>query len=151
MPAAPSDSKGARAKILRAEFPHRIDIATRWSDFDMLRHLNNVQYYRYFEFIVIDYLTRGGSNLLADRIIPLVVESGCNFIRPILPADSITAGLRAGDIGNSSVRYEIALFETQHAAAAARGYFTHVYFDRETKKTAPIPAAVRAHINPIAA
>ena len=40
----------------RKDFPYLIEIPTRWSDNDMLGHVNNVLYYRYFEAIVVRFL-----------------------------------------------------------------------------------------------
>lgn len=127
----------------RAAYPYLLEITTRWSDFDMLRHLNNVQYYRYFESVVLSYLGKIGSDLLRDPVIPFAVESNCKFLRPITPAAAIDAALRAARIGNSSVQYEIALFEKTQTTPSALGRFAHVYLHRETEKVTAVPDEVR--------
>jgi acyl-CoA thioester hydrolase len=56
----------------------------------------------------------------------------------------ITAGLRCGRAGNTSVRYEIAIFRNDEDAASAEGHFVHVYVDRATqKRTTPLPDLLR--------
>lgn len=128
----------------REHFPYQLEIATRWSDFDMLMHMNNVQYYRFFECIILHYLASIGADLLSDPIIPFAVETSCNFKRPILPhTTAIEAELRVARIGNSSVQYEINLFEKQHATPSASGKFVHVYIDRSTQKPTAIPEWIR--------
>ncbi len=134
----------------RAHFPHQLQIATRWSDFDMLRHLNNVQYYRFFETVILHYLTSIGADLLRDPIIPFAVETSCNFKHPI-PADTVAieAALRITRLGNSSVQYEIGLFEKQRIPPSALGKFVHVYIDRTTEKPTAIPPALRSGLEKI--
>ncbi|HTH17391.1 MAG TPA: hypothetical protein VL974_12110, partial [Magnetospirillum sp.] len=39
----------SRAPIVRNEFRFTCPIQTRWSDNDMFGHVNNVEYYRFFE------------------------------------------------------------------------------------------------------
>jgi acyl-CoA thioester hydrolase len=52
--------------------------------------------------------------------------------------------MRVAHLGNSSVRYEIALFGEGRDTAAAQGHFVHVYVDRETRRPAALPQAWRA-------
>ncbi|MDA8014119.1 MAG: thioesterase family protein [Gammaproteobacteria bacterium] len=134
----------------RADYRYTLEIATRWSDFDMMMHLNNVQYYRYFETVVLSYLARIGSDLLRDPVIPFAVESNCKFLRPIAPAPAIDAALRIARIGNSSVQYEIGLFEKEQETPSALGRFVHVYIVRETEKNTAIPASIRGGLEKIA-
>lgn len=55
---------------------------------------------------------------------------------------AVSAGMRVGRLGSTSVRYEIALFQEGDAVAAAEGHFVHVYVDRATRP-APIPERMR--------
>lgn len=60
-------------------------------------------------------------------------------------------GLRVAKLGTSSVRYEIGLFAAGEAAPAAQGHFVHVYVDRGTRRPVPLPDALRAALEPLAA
>ena len=51
--------------------------------------------------------------------------------------------MRVAHVGNSSVRYEIALFGEGRAQAAAQGHFVHVYVDRATRRPTTLPEAWR--------
>jgi acyl-CoA thioester hydrolase len=42
------------------------------------------------------------------------------------------------------VRYELALFRNDDALPSAAGHFVHVYVDRRSNKSVPIPEQVRA-------
>jgi len=52
--------------------------------------------------------------------------------------DNVTAVLRVAELGNSSVRYGVALCRNDEDSAAAEGYFTHVYVSRESHRPSPI-------------
>jgi acyl-CoA thioester hydrolase len=129
----------------RADFPHFLSIATRWMDNDAYQHVNNVVYYSYFDTAVNQFLiARGALDLHADRVVGLVVDSGCSYFSSISFPDQVHVGLRVAKLGNSSVRYQLALFRNDETSAAAAGHFVHVYVDRDTNRPVPIPDAVRA-------
>jgi len=63
----------------------------------------------------------------------------------------ITAGLRVGRLGTSSVRYELALFAADESTPAATGYFVHVFVDREARRPQPLSEPLRAALRRIVA
>ena len=65
-------------------------------------------------------------------------------MRPVAFPDGLEVGLRVGTLGRSSVRYELAIFKEGEPYAAAAGYFVHVFVERATQQSAPIPPGVRA-------
>jgi acyl-CoA thioester hydrolase len=134
----------------RARFAHFLEIPTRWSDNDPYGHVNNATYYSYFDTVVNRYLLdRGVLEIGSSAAIGIVVETGCRFHRPLAFPEAVEAGLRVARIGNSSVRYELGLFSHGHEAAAATGHFVHVYVDRQTRRPVPVPAGVRAVLEPL--
>ena len=119
----------------RHAYKHFLPIATRWMDNDVYGHVNNVVYYSYFNTVVNAYLiAQGVLDIKGGALIGLVVETGCNYFAPIAFPEKIEAGLRVARIGNSSVRYEVALFREGVDDAVAQGHFVHVYVDRVTLK-----------------
>ena len=42
------------------DYPHWDTITTRWMDNDMYGHVNNVQYYSFFDTVVTSWLVREG-------------------------------------------------------------------------------------------
>lgn len=129
------------------DFPFHTEIETRWGDNDMLGHLNNVVYNRMIETVVVRF-TMGPLAIDWKRAqaYPLVVESLCRFHRPLAFPETVTAGLRAGRMGGSSVVYEIGLFGEGAAVPASTGHFVHVFIDRDTHRAVPIPDAIRERI-----
>lgn len=128
-----------------AGFAFRTPIQTRWSDNDMFGHVNNVEYYRFFEIVVVDFL-RGpcAVPILTAPFQTLAVESQCRFHRPLSWPGAITGALGIDHVGNSSVRYRLGLFDADSpdALAAAEGHWVHVFVDRASGRPTPIPAAL---------
>jgi acyl-CoA thioester hydrolase len=127
-----------------ADYPHRRAIPTRWKDNDVYGHVNNVEYYSYFDTVINAWLVaEGGLDIHGGDVIGLCVESHCEFHAPLAFPDTVEAALRVGHLGRSSVRYEIGLFREGEGEPAATGWFVHVFVDRETRRAVAIPPAMR--------
>lgn len=127
----------------RDDYPHLRAIPTRWYDNDVYGHVNNVQYYAFFDTVINAWLIeQGGLDIQAGETIGLCAESHCRFLAPVAFPEPVEAGLRVGHLGNSSVRYEIGLFDGQ-GAPLAEGWFVHVFVDRKSRRPAAVPDDVR--------
>ena len=134
----------------RADYRHFLAIPTRWMDNDSYGHINNVVFYSYFDTVVNEHLVRAaGLDIREGREVGLVVETGCRFHRPLSFPTPIDAGMRVTRLGNSSVRYEIALFASGDDESVASGHFVHVWVDRASRRPTPVPDAVRAVLAPL--
>ena len=128
----------------RADYREFLTITTRWMDNDIYGHINNVQYYSYFDTAVNRYLIeRDVLDIHGGEVVGLVVETGCNFYHSAAFPQDIEAGIRVAHLGNSSVRYEVGLFVAGGEQPIARGHFVHVYVDRASQRPVPIPDALR--------
>ncbi len=129
----------------RADYRFFAAIPTRWSDNDMFGHVNNVEYYRFFE-AVITALYHGPArlDLHASPVIPFAAETGCRFRFPLSFPETVEGGLVVEHVGTSSIRFGIGLFRQTVEQAAAHGHWVHVFVDRATQKSAPIPDDLRA-------
>lgn len=128
----------------RASYRHFLSITTRWMDNDVYGHVNNVNYYSFFDTAVNRWLIdRGLLDPHQGREIALVVETQCRYARPLSFPDRVDAGLRVAHVGRTSIRYELGLFRDEEDSPAAAGHFIHVYVDRDSRQPIPIPAAVR--------
>ena len=126
--------------LTAADFAHFSDITTRWIDNDVYGHINNVVYYEFFDTVVNGYLiAQGALDIANGAVIGLVVETHCNYFRPVAFPDRLRAGLRVAKLGTSSVRYEVGIFRNDDDTASAQGHFVHVYVDRASNRPAPLP------------
>jgi acyl-CoA thioester hydrolase len=134
-----------KPQIARAEYPHFVTLPTRWMDNDVYGHINNALYYGFFDTAINQYLiTEGGLDVTDGKVIGFAAESHCQYLRALAFPEVLEVGLRVGKLGNSSVRYELSIFNASEPFAAATGYFVHVFVDRDTRKPVPIPATIRA-------
>lgn len=134
----------------RADYPHLSLLGTRWMDNDVYGHVNNVQYYSFFDTVVNRYLIQAGAlDIHGGDTIGLVVETHCNYFAPLAFPQDVEAGLRVAQVGRSSVRYEVGLFAPGLPQAAAQGHFVHVYVDRAQRRPLALPAALQAALAPL--
>ena len=133
------------------DYPHRLQIPTRWKDNDVYGHVNNVQYYSYFDTVINRWLIReGGLDIHDGAVIGLCAESHCTFHGSLAFPEVVDAGLRVGHLGRSSVKYEIGLF-SEEGALAAEGWFVHVFVDRDSRRpVGEMPAPLRACLERLA-
>ena len=129
----------------RARYPHFLAIPTRWKDNDVYGHVNNIDYYSFFDTVINHYLIRHGQlDIHRGAVIGFAAESHCKYLKSLAYPEVVDAGLRVAKLGNSSVRYEVGLFREGDREPAAEGWFVHVFVDRETQKSRPIPDAIRS-------
>ena len=128
----------------RADYPHELRVPTRWADNDVYGHVNNVEYYAFFDTVINAYLIgEGGLDIHAGAVIGLCVESHCAYSASFAFPETVTAGLRTAKVGRTSVRYEIGLFSESEQAPAAEGWFVHVFVDRLERRPVEIPSPLR--------
>jgi acyl-CoA thioester hydrolase len=128
----------------RDQFKFFLPIQTRWADNDIYGHVNNVTYYSYFDTAANSLLIQKTNfDIHQSEIIGLVVDSACSFLQELSFPEVVEVGVAIGRIGNSSLRYELAIFKQGQATAAAQGHFVHVFVDRNSLKSTTIPNEMR--------
>src|SRR6202011_1783837 len=76
----------------RDSYAFSILIPTRWQDNDMHGHVNNVEYYSFFDTIVTVWLiNEAGLDVRRADTLGLCVESQCDFRAPISFPDVVDA------------------------------------------------------------
>ncbi len=134
----------SEAAETREGYPHIETLQTRWADNDVYGHVNNVEYYAFFDTVINRWLIReGGLDIHAGDVIGVCAESHCTYRDGFSFPDDIEAGLRVGKLGNSSVTYEIGLFAVGADEPSATGWFVHVFVDAATRRPAEMPPQLR--------
>ena len=133
----------------RAAFRHFASFDTRWRDNDRYGHLNNAIYYELFDSAINQLLI--DHDILdfesGDHVF-LVAASGCHYFSELAYPDKLEVGLAITRLGNSSVTYDLGLFEKGADYTAACGFFVHVHVTRDSYRPSPIPARDRAAFAP---
>ena len=129
--------------INKLDYKYFYPIVTRWMDNDIYGHINNVNYYSYFDTAVNQYLIdKGKLDIKKGLIVGFVVHSSCDYLNPISHPEKIEAGLVVKKIGNSSVTYGIGIFKEDEDKVSAYGEFIHVFVNRSNNKSVSIPKKI---------
>ncbi|KAK4191169.1 HotDog domain-containing protein [Podospora australis] len=122
----------------RADYGYILEYRTRWSDNDMYDHMNNSIYNFLYDSVINTYLMEHcGLHPPSSPQYGMVVHSHNDYFASISFPACAELGLRVNRIGNSSVTYEIALFEKGQEAVRSVGEFVQVFVDRETARPSP--------------
>jgi acyl-CoA thioester hydrolase len=136
------------APRLTGEYPHWEDVPTRWNDNDVYGHVNNTVHYAAMDTVINRWLIQHAAlDPRAGEAIGLCVESGCRYHGPVEYPDVLRVGLRVGRLGTSSVTWETAILRGSDGALVAEGRFVHVFVDRESRASRPLPDGMRAAIH----
>lgn len=130
------------------DFPVLWPVGTRWADNDMFGHLNNAVYYQLFDTAINAWInTSTGLDPLTTPALGIVAESGCRYFAELHFPQDLAVGLAVTRLGRSSVTYRLGVFESEEGKArpiTALGHWVHVYVDRVTRKSLPIPDPIRS-------
>jgi acyl-CoA thioester hydrolase len=126
---------------------HEMRISVRWGDLDAMGHVNNTIYFRYFETLRIDWLTRMRALPNPEGVGPVMANGFCNFIRQIEFPGEIVARhyVTPPRPGSKSLDtyFTLAMADTPDLVSA-NGGATLVWLDFPNKKTVPLPDDLRA-------
>ncbi len=135
----------------RSDYRWFHQITTRWMDNDVFQHVNNVNYFSFFDTAVTYYeMKEQVVGLLDGPVHCVVVEVACRYHASLAFPDLATVGIRVASVGRSSVRYEIGIFRNDEDVASAEGHFVHVFVERGVQRPVPIPDEARAKLALIA-
>lgn len=137
----------ANPDSLRDQYAWFLPLTTRWMDNDIYGHINNVQYYSYFDTVANHFLIEHcGLDIRNGDTIGYIVHSQCNYLSGVAFPAKLEGGLKVNKLGNSSVQYGLAIFEQGSNNASAYGNFTHVFVDRKTERPTTIPEHIRTQL-----
>ena len=134
------------------ECPIVVSIDVQWRDLDVLAHVNNAEYIKWFESARIEALRDLG--LLDDcgvvptsaQVGPILGSISCRYLKPVGFPARVHIGTFPSRLGNSSfnLSYVVVLDSTKETVAV--GDSVVVNYDYATKKSAPLSVSVRSKI-----
>ena len=121
-----------------------IEVPVLWGHMDAFQHVNNVQYFRYFESARIAYGDRIEVSrfLEEDGIGPILAETSCVYLKPLRYPDTIVVGCRTVRLTDSDMEQEYALYSRRLGKIAAKGSGRIVAYNYRTLKRATFPPAL---------
>ena len=121
---------------------HKMEITTRFSDTDLLGHINNASYFTYMEEARLYFMQAigitGGSLIIASAKVDWRAQT---YFPDTLVAESFVTR-----IGNSSFDVKTILTSRTSSRVVFEGVATLVHFDYELQKSAPVPPEYRTRL-----
>ena len=135
----------------KSDYSYLEIVDTRFGDNDIFGHLNNIIYYSIFDSVINRFLINVCNyNPLKSNIIAITPETRCKFRKSLSYPEKIIAGLSTIKIGNTSIIYDIALFNEKDKTACAEGYFVHVFVNRvKMDEKIKIPEKIKKELQKI--
>lgn len=67
------------------DFPVKLPLRIDWSEMDLFGHVNNVAYFKYIQASRVNYweITGLAASFSKTRIGPILLSTGCQFIKPL--------------------------------------------------------------------
>ena len=132
------------------DFKIKVDIPIAWGDMDVLQHVNNTKFFKYFETARIKYFEKAGfiETMKKNSIGPILASISAKFIKPLSYPDTITVGVRVISIEPTEFVMEY-IIESKSKGIAARGESKLVAYDYKSSERATLPDIVRSKIREI--
>ena len=133
---------------LLKDFTFVVDLNIEWGDMDALQHVNNIEYFKYFQAARIAYFEKIGSDGVwgEKRISSILASTQCKFIYPLAYPDSISVGVRVDSMADQYFTMKYAVVSHKHQRLAAIGDAKVVVFDYVNNKKVSIPDEIRKTI-----
>ena len=133
---------------LLKDFTFVVDLNIEWGDMDALQHVNNIEYFKYFQVARIAYFEKINSDSVfgETRISLILASTQCKFIYPLAYPDSITVGVRVDTMADQYFTMKYAVVSHKHQRLAAIGDAKVVVFDYVNNKKVSIPNEIRKTI-----
>ena len=118
----------------------------RWGDMDMMGHVNNTVYFRYFESARIEWFDQIACAPDPAGQGPVIVNAHCSFLKQLKYPGEIEVTTSVGPPGRSSfeMTHEIRLLGPDGKAGElhARGGAKVVWVNFSAEKSVPLPAQI---------
>lgn len=133
-----SPSKG------RTVYPHWVKERVRWSDTDMVGHVNNISFSTYFETGRTEFLLPLIAREAERRILMVLARMCVDYLGEIHWPGDVEVGTGISSLGKSSCHMDQSLFSGDRCVGKAQTVL--VMIDEETRKPREIPEWVRNHL-----
>jgi acyl-CoA thioester hydrolase len=132
-------------------FPVKLSLKLDWSEMDLFGHINNVSYFKYIQASRVNCWERTG---IADafpktRIGPILLSTGCQFIKPLHYPGNIVIEARIEFIKNTSFGIHHRILNAA-GEVAAEAHDVIVYYDFNKNEKTPIPDEFRKAVEELA-
>ena len=120
-------------------FRHCLPVQMRFSDIDMLGHLNNNVYLIFMDLAKIEYFGAiNGKPVTANELCMVVANINCDFVAPSFLGNALEVWTQVTHIGEKSVKLEQRIVDRNTGETKCIGRTIMAGFDPATLLSAPI-------------
>ncbi len=119
-------------------------VTVRFSDLDLLGHVNNARYLTYMEQGRVAYFRHLGLRRAGELTFGFILaHAAVDFLRPIRLDAQVRVGVRVARLGRKSFTMAYRLEQPESGVVYATGETVQVTYDYQQEQTVPIPEAWR--------
>lgn len=132
-------SSNPRVEPSRFPFRHSLPLQIRFSDIDMLGHLNNNVYMTFFDLGKIEFFcTVLGRRVAAPDLCLVVVHVDCDFLSPSFLGDDLQVWTRVERVGMRSLTLQQRIVDRTTGVTKCVGRTVMAGYDPDTLGSAPV-------------
>jgi len=119
-----------------------ITFPIQWSDMDAFSHVNNIEYFRFFENVRIAFFRR--TNIIKTEnhlqgIGPIMKSTECRFKAPVTFPDTLIAGTKISEVKDTEFTMDYTLWSEKLDRVVPRGSGVIVSYDYDNNTKTKIP------------
>lgn len=132
---------------LLKDYPAVIEIPVAWGEMDIFRHVNNVNYIRYFEssriryFELINYF-----DYIEKGIGPILASISCKYKGPVTYPDTLYVGCKVSKMSDDKFTNTYAIVSKKSGRIVTEGDGVIVSYDYNQNKKIPFPEDIKRRI-----
>ena len=126
------------------DYPVVAEIPVAWGEMDAFQHVNNTQFFRYFETArvkyfeelrILDYMNNYAKG-------PILASTNARFLAPVKYPDTLSVGIRSKQLDSGRITQEYAIWSHETSQLVAKGESLLVFFDYKQGRPCDIPQAL---------
>ncbi len=126
---------------------HTMDIVVKWGDMDAMGHVNNANYFRFFEQVRLTWYHESGCGVLGNTNDGFVIVNNfAEYLRPVTWPSTVTVRMAGHSPGRSSFMSTYTLSVNDEIYTKA--YAKVVWIDTVKNTSIPLPDSVVKQLNP---
>lgn len=116
-----------------------------WGEMDAFNHVNNTEYFRYFEHARLAHFQQLGLTDLKEskNLGPILAETRCRFKAPLAFPDTLHIGVSVKDVGDDRFTHVYTVVSEKLNCVAAEGDGKIVFYDYNAGCKAKLPDTIR--------
>ncbi|MES2702239.1 MAG: acyl-CoA thioesterase [Bacteroidota bacterium] len=131
-------------------FPVKLPLRLDWSEMDLFGHVNNVAYFKFIQASRVHYweLTGLAAAFSTTKVGPILLSTGCQFMKPLHYPGNIVVEVRMEFIKNTSFGLHHRILNNA-GDIAAEAHDVIVTFDFSKNEKVPVSDEFRAAVERI--